>query len=791
MLAAALLLGSVISTWHALRARQAEALAKTGFEAEKEARGRAVAEAAKATAISALLQDALQSADPYKAKGSDYTVRQLLDDLSRSLGERLKDQPEAEAATRSTIGIAYSGLGRPGDAEPHLQRALDLRRTLLGPDHIEVAQSLLAHSYNAFQLGNPAAAEREAREALDISRKTADTRETTLYAFGLLAFFLEQQQKHAESRAAAEEALAFARNAGFSDHPEVAKILHNQVQLRINLGDLDGAEKLARDALAMHRRVHGTDHPEFGWGLYKLGVALEKRGEYAESEEKLRGALTIFRKHFDEKRILIVSAALQHTLLARGDEAGAAELRADDDSRLAKALELQKGNSNLRMLLGNRLRDSGDLDRAIAQYSEVITRDPTSMDAWVARGECRFRQREYVGAAADFAAAVKLKPEHRSTMAQDQMAHCHRTLGEALVHTAKPQEAQEAFQNSIDIWSALATAHPKGAGYRHALAYAYQLLANLHASQRRFADADAGYEKAADCTEKLIAEFNDAEYRNRLGSILLHWAFSCKADNRLKEAERCFRDAVLAFESLRTNSPKDNRWAIHELGYIQLNLGDLLSGLSGREEDAEKAYRQSADYHEKQLAQDAENADYQQRLTWSYSGLAGFLRKTGKRLEALQLDAKRIVLVNKLTPSATLTAEMNTLAWKLATDPDPKLRDPSQAVSLAKKAVELASAQGKYWTTLGVAHYRASDWKSAIAALEQSLKLRNGGDAVDWFFLAMANWKLNDIRAARNWYDKALGWMDKYQLAGEEQNEELSRFRGEATELLDLKSKKD
>jgi Flp pilus assembly protein TadD len=59
------------------------------------------------------------------------------------------------------------------------------------------------------------------------------------------------------------------------------------------------------------------------------------------------------------------------------------------------------------------------------------------------------------------------------------------------------------------------------------------------------------------------------------------------------------------------------------------------------------------------------------------------------------------------------------LAWLLATCPDLKLRDAKRAVELAKKAVELTPKEGNYWNTLGVAQYRASNWKDAIAALEE------------------------------------------------------------------------
>src|SRR5207249_2419131 len=120
------------------------------------------------------------------------------------------------------------------------------------------------------------------------------------------------------------------------------------------------------------------------------------------------------------------------------------------------------------------------------------------------------------------------------------------------------------------------------------------------------------------------------------------------------------------------------------------------------------------------------------------------------------------------------------LAWWLATSPDPKFRKPSEAIQFAKKAVELVPNQGTFWNTLGVAHYRAGDWNAAIEALTKSMELRQGGDAFDWFFLAMAHCKLDQKEAARKRYDQAMQWMEKNQ----RQNEELRRFRAEAGELL-------
>jgi tetratricopeptide (TPR) repeat protein len=130
----------------------------------------------------------------------------------------------------------------------------------------------------------------------------------------------------------------------------------------------------------------------------------------------------------------------------------------------------------------------------------------------------------------------------------------------------------------------------------------------------------------------------------------------------------------------------------------------------------------------------------------------------------------------------------NSLAWLLATRPEAKLRDPNRAVELAKKALALdpKTEIGSYWNTLGVAHYRAGNWKDAVTALDKSMELRQGGNSNDWFFLAMAHWQLCNKEEARKRYDQAVQWMDKHQ----PKDEQLRRFRTEAAELLGVKEKK-
>ena len=67
------------------------------------------------------------------------------------------------------------------------------------------------------------------------------------------------------------------------------------------------------------------------------------------------------------------------------------------------------------------------------------------------------------------------------------------------------------------------------------------------------------------------------------------------------------------------------------------------------------------------------------------------------------------------------------------------------------------------------------------------MQLRNGGDSNDWFVLAMAYWRLGEEEKARQWFDKAVQWMDKNMPNGRD----LARFRAEAAALLKVEAEKE
>src|SRR5262249_34705874 len=147
------------------------------------------------------------------------------------------------------------------------------------------------------------------------------------------------------------------------------------------------------------------------------------------------------------------------------------------------------------------------------------------------------------------------------------------------------------------------------------------------------------------------------------------------------------------------------------LGNQLTRLGRTLVRLQEYAE-AEKAYQQAIAVREK-LAEDFSKVPDQRReLAGDYNELGNLLETTGHDAEAEKVYSRTLTLREKLKDDFPGEArDRRDLAWFLANCPAGQFRDPDRAVRLAKEAVELAPEGGDCWRTLGVACYRASDWK--------------------------------------------------------------------------------
>jgi tetratricopeptide (TPR) repeat protein len=247
--------------------------------------------------------------------------------------------------------------------------------------------------------------------------------------------------------------------------------------------------------------------------------------------------------------------------------------------------------------------------------------------------------------------------------------------------------------------------------------------------------------------------------------------------HELGEAENHYREAFRLWTELCNKRPS-NLFYRSNLARSHSNLADLLED-TGPMQQVEFHRRQAWSICER-LSQDFPRYYYQNgnALPNSAFDLGHVLVQTGRSKEAKEICRKALELARDDPETNSV------LAWQLSTWADPELRDPARAVKLAKKAIDARPKNADFWSNLGLAQYQAGNSRAALYALEESMRLTKGGTCQEWFFAAMAHWKLDEKEQARKFYHRGdqgmrKGPPDIYDKA-------LLRFRAEAAKLLEI-----
>ncbi len=276
----------------------------------------------QAVRVSAFLTDLFQVSDPSEARGSTITAREILDRGAARIESELSEEPETQAALMATIGKVYVHLGLLADAEPHLERALETRRSLLGEDHPDTLQSMNELGVLLEAQGKLP----EAQPLLEASlagyrRELGDDAPRTLASRRSLCSLYRHQGRLDDAEPLCRAALdGQVRVLGRSDRATLASMTELALLLR-KQGALDESERLYRDALEVQRRELGFDHPDTLASLVNLGLLLRTRGKLDESEGSLREALAGYRRVIGDDRPATLAAAVNvgTVLVAKGD----------------------------------------------------------------------------------------------------------------------------------------------------------------------------------------------------------------------------------------------------------------------------------------------------------------------------------------------------------------------------------------------------------------------------------------------------------------------------------------
>ncbi len=414
-----------------------------------------------------------------------------------------------------------------------------------------------------------------------------------------------------------------------------------------------------------------------------------------------------------------------------------------------------------------------------------------------------------------------------------ELAWAHATLASARFWFYPDNDEILAHsRRRLALWEELRREFPTVPNYLRMVAFSETGLGNALRDANRPEEAIEHFRRALQLCEDDYAQPSDAAEHQKLTAHVHHWwGAMLEHTGHRDEAEREYRVAMARREQLQAAQPND-AWLKYELAHIKIYLAELLMK-RGRLKEAEELLRAEVALHAQLLQDFPGTSEYRRHASWGLQALGRVLAAQGRwgeaevaqrrsleereklvvdfpnvpaHLDALADHCYKLGLLlaatgrsdqaNKafrksqgqweqlVAPSAkTRTCERN-LARMLATCPTAEFRNPQRAVILAKQSMLHEGVKAEHWSLLGIAQYRAGDLSAAIESLHKSMELDNGGDAMQWLFLAMSHWKQEHPQQAREWYDKAAAWLEKVHPA----DEAYGRFRAEAASLLEIKT---
>lgn len=219
------------------------------------------------------------------APDPDLKVRTALDRAAARIAGKFDFEPVVEASIRRTIGLAYFDMNLFSDAQPQLERAADLRRRTLGPEHPDTLASLdeLGSLYNL--QGKYQAAETLLAQVLEVRRRLLGAgHKATLATLGNLGLAISYEGDDARAAPLFTEVLAGDRRLLGEENAETLAAMDDLACVDLRLGRFVEGTTLLEREVELKRRVLGPEHPNTVNGMHNLATGYRALGRYPEAD---------------------------------------------------------------------------------------------------------------------------------------------------------------------------------------------------------------------------------------------------------------------------------------------------------------------------------------------------------------------------------------------------------------------------------------------------------------------------------------------------------------------------
>jgi TPR repeat protein len=468
------------------------------------------------------------------------------------------------------------------------------------------------------------------------------------------------------------------------NQPEAEADLRTTIgQVYFALGQFGQAEMMHREALRLRIKVFGKENLLVAASLYDLSDALLRQDanpeKQTEAEALLREALTKQRKLHNESQDVARSLNdLAYLLMHEGK-------LAESESLIQQSLAMR------RKLLGN---GHSDVAWSLQGLCEVLLQEGRHAEAEpLAREALTIRKKLYGEEHPDVARSLyylartleaqgklaEAVPFYRESLAirlkllgseHPDTAQALDSLGTALLDQGKLDEARSLYLEAADGTNTAAVTVQDNLGWR------YQ---NGLGFEKDFSEALKWYRKAA-------------EQGNSFGQMHLGWMYEMGLG-----VEKNYARAV---ELYRDSAKQGDPWG-------QMHLGWLYENGAGVEKDYAKAiglFRESAKHGN----------------PWGQTDL-GQMYQNGWGVEKNYAEAVKMYLAAGASAEADL---LNELARRLATSAAAEMRDGTNAVRFAEKAVSAADRKNAgFLDTLAAAYAETQQFDKAAAVEQEAINL--------------------------------------------------------------------
>jgi tetratricopeptide (TPR) repeat protein len=221
-----------------------------------------------------------------------------VESMTRSLLAADSGTKSAGYATfETTLGIALANAGKLKDAAVAFRNALQLRESILEPNHLYIAESLNNLALVNRKLHRLKDSERDYRRAIEILRST-------------------------------------------KRQPELAASIHNLARVRAEQGQSGEAERLIQEAISVWQEALGPNDDDVAEGFASLAVLYQSQHRYADAARAYRRAFEIFSESRGPTDARLVGLLERYSAVLRAQEEFAEAAKID-----MQAMRIRVANS--------------------------------------------------------------------------------------------------------------------------------------------------------------------------------------------------------------------------------------------------------------------------------------------------------------------------------------------------------------------------------------------------------------------------------------------------------------